>query len=161
MMKTEKRANISVKLKTHLVSLVLLLSGFYSTPGVAAELGNIGTTPAIMYDAPTTRGQKLFIAPRGMPVEIIINYGAWTKVRDFSGDLSWIETRQMTGRKNVLVRTLNAKIRTAADESADILFSADKGVLMELVDSSTPGWARVKHNDGATGYIKVSDVWGV
>lgn len=127
----------------------------------AAEFKNIGASPAILYDAPSVRGQKLFIAPRGMPVEVVINYGAWSKVRDLSGDLSWIESKQLSERKNIVVRNINAKIRLNADESADVLFSADKGVLLELVDTVIPGWVKVKHVDGATGFVRQNDVWGV
>jgi len=127
----------------------------------AVEFKNIGGTAVIMYDAPSSRGQKLYIAPKGMPVEVVINYGAWSKVRDFAGDLSWIETKQLSDRKNIVVRNINAKIRQNADESADVLFSADKGVLLEVVDTVVPGWVKVKHADGTTGFIKLSDVWGV
>lgn len=127
---------------------------------LAAEFKNIGTAPAIMYDAPSTRGQKLFVAPRGMPVEVVINYGAWSKVRDFAGDLSWVESSQLADRKNVLVRSLNAKVRSAADDSSSMVFSADKGVLLEVLEANTPGWIKVKHSDGATGYIQQSEVWG-
>ena len=82
-------------------------------------------------------------------------------MRDFAGDLSWIETRQLSDRKNIVVRNINAKVRQNADESADVLFSADKGVLLEVVDTVVPGWVKVKHADGAIGFIKLSDVWGV
>jgi SH3-like domain-containing protein len=127
---------------------------------LAAEFKNIGATPVIMYDAPSTRGQKLFVAPRGMPVEVVINYGAWSKVRDFAGDLSWVESSQLTDRKNVLVRSLNAKVRSAADDSSGVVFSADKGVLLEVLEPTSPDWLKVKHSEGATGYVKKTDVWG-
>ena len=42
----------------------------------------IGDAPAVMYDAPTQKGIKRFIAPPGMPVEVVHVSGEWTKVRD-------------------------------------------------------------------------------
>jgi hypothetical protein len=42
-----------------------------------------------------------------------------------------------------------------------VVFSADKGVLLEVIDTVIPGWVKVKHVDGATGFVKASDVWGV
>lgn len=149
-----------MKLSTRFIFFMLVIFS-WANSAFAVEYKNIGTSPVIMYDAPSTRGQKLFIAPRGMPVEVVINYGAWSKVRDFAGDLSWIETRQLSDRKNIVVRSINAKIRQSADDGADIVFSADKGVLLELVDTVVPGWVKVKHADGAIGYVKLSDVWGV
>jgi len=138
----------------------LLVVCLFASNAFAAEFKNIGAEPVVMYDAPSARGQKLFVAPRGMPVEVVINYGAWSKVRDFAGDLSWVETKQLADRHHILVRNLNAKIYSTNNESSTVLFSADKGVLLEVVDVSTPGWIKVKHADGATGYIKQSDVWG-
>lgn len=128
---------------------------------LAAEFKNIGEEPVVMYDAPSPRGQKLYVAPRGMPVEVVINYGAWSKVRDLAGDLSWVESKLLADRKNILVRILNAKIYASADATSPVLFSADKGVLLEFVDSSTPGWVKVQHIDGVTGYVRAGEVWGV
>ena len=142
-------------------AILALAACVYATAAYAVEFKNIGLSPVVMYDAPSVRGQKLYIAPHGMPVEVVINYGAWSKVRDFAGDLSWIETRQLTERKNILVRNLNAKIRAAAEDTSEIVFSADKGVLLEVIDTNTAGWIKVKHSDGATGYVKAGDVWGV
>jgi SH3-like domain-containing protein len=127
----------------------------------AADFKNIGAGPVIMYDAPSVRGQKLFLAPHGMPVEVVISYGAWSRVRDVAGDLSWIESRQLAERKNIVVRNLSAKIRQNADESADVIFTADKGVLLEVIDTVIPGWVKVKHADGTSGFVRAGDVWGV
>jgi SH3-like domain-containing protein len=126
----------------------------------AAEFKNIGAGPVIMYDAPSVRGQKLFIAPNGMPVEVVMNYAAWSKIRDSVGDLSWVETKQLVERKNIVVRNISAKIYASPDETSDVVFSADKGVLLELIET-TPGWVKVKHADGVMGFVKSSDVWGV
>ena len=41
----------------------------------AADFKSVGAAPAIMYDAPSERGRKVFVAPRGMPVEVILSYG--------------------------------------------------------------------------------------
>ena len=150
-----------MKSQTRFVLLIALVSCIYASAALAVEFKNIGSSAVVMYDAPSSRGQKLFVAPRGMPVEVVINYGAWSKVRDFAGDLSWIETKQLADRKNILVRNLNAKIRANPDDSADVVFSADKGVLLELVEPVSTSWAKVKHADGSLGYVKVSDIWGV
>lgn len=149
-----------MKLLIRLTCLVLL--GWLGTNAArAAEFKNIGSAPVIMFDAPSLRGQKLFIAPRGMPVEVVINYGTWSKVRDVTGDLCWVETKQLSERKKIVVRSLNAKIHTTADDAAGVVFSADKGVLLELVEPATSGWAKVRHADGSTGFVKLGDVWGV
>lgn len=126
----------------------------------AVEFKSVGARPAILYDAPSERGRRVFIAPRGMPVEVILNYNGWTKVRDAGGDLSWIEANALTPKRNVVVVVANARIHESADEASPDVATADKGVLLELSGPAASGWIKVRHQDGASGYVKASDVWG-
>lgn len=127
----------------------------------ALEFKTIGASPVVLYDAPSVKGGKLYVAPRGMPVEVILTYGAWSKVRDMAGDLSWLESKELVARRNVIVRVSNAKVRVMPDETSALVFSADKNVLLELAESIAGGWIKIKHRDGQMGYIKASEVWGV
>lgn len=127
----------------------------------ALDFKSVGAAPAILYDAPSTKGGKLFVAPRGMPVEIVLSYGDWVKVRDAGGDLAWTEARALSPKRTVVVKIANAKVRTAADENATLSFTADKGVLLDLLEVAAGGWIKVRHRDGATGYVKSSDIWGI
>lgn len=145
------------------VLMPLVFSGLSLLAGLAQalEFRSIGATPVILYDAPSLKGGKLYVAPRGMPVELILTYGAWSKVRDMAGDLSWVESKDLLARRNVIVRVASAKIRAAADESAALVLSADKNVLLEMAEPVAAGWLKVKHRDGQTGYVKVAEVWGI
>lgn len=145
-------------------SLILsVLLGIASWSGVAhaLEFRAIGASPVILYDAPSTKGGKVYVAPRGMPVEVILTYGTWSKVRDMGGDLSWVESKELVARRNVVVRVANVKAHSAADEASPMVFSADKNVLLEMAEPVSSGWVKVKHRDGQIGYVKVSEVWGV
>jgi SH3-like domain-containing protein len=142
-----------------------LLSGallmLASASASAFDFKTVGTAPAILYDAPSPKGGKLYVAPRGMPVEVLISYGEWVKVRDNNGDMAWIEAKSLSARRNVIVRNPNAKVRADADETAPALMVADKGVLLELVDPQAGSWIKVRHKDGITGFIRAADVWGI
>ncbi len=140
-----------------------LLAGLSLLAGAAhaLEFKSIGASPVILYDAPSSKGGKLYVAPRGMPVEVILTYGTWSKVRDMAGDLSWVESKELVARRNVVVRVANAKVRATADDAAAVVFSADKNVLLELAEPAASGWLKVKHKDGQLGYIRASEVWGV
>lgn len=127
----------------------------------ALEFKSVGAAPVIMYDAPSIKGRKVYVAPRGMPVELILTYGTWSKVRDVAGDLSWVESKDLVTRRNLIVRVANAKIRMAPDDSASLVFSADKNVLLEMAEPVQAGWVKVKHRDGQIGFVKISEVWGV
>ena len=126
----------------------------------AVDFKSIGAAPAVLYDAPSEKGRRVFIAPRGMPVELVLSYGDWSKVRDAGGDLSWVESKQLAARRMLVVTAASAKLRAAADETAPMVLTAERGVLLELADPVISGWLKVRHRDGVTGFVKATDVWG-
>lgn len=142
--------------------LFVLSAALSGVVGVAhaLEFKSVGAAPAVLYDAPSPKGRKVFVAPRGMPVEVVLTYGEWTKVRDMSGDLAWIQSRSLVPRRNVMVNAASARVRASAEDAAPVTFTADKGVLLELVDPVSGGWAKVRHRDGQTGFVRTTEIWG-
>lgn len=138
-------------------SLMLLVS----CAAAAFDFKTIGAHSVILYDAPSTRGGKLYIAPSGMPVEVVLSYADWVKVRDVTGDMAWTEAKNLSAKRNVIVRVASAKVRSAPDENAPIVMLAEKNVMLELVDPEAGNWVRVRHRDGIVGYVKASDIWGI
>lgn len=126
----------------------------------AVEFKSVGPAPAILYDAPSQKGKKVYVAPREMPVEVVLTYGEWSKVRDATGELAWAESRALSPTRTVVTTVAGAKVRTAADEKSAVIFTADKGVLFELMEPPASGWVRIRHRDGQSGYAKVAEVWG-
>ena len=141
-----------------IASAVLLLA---SAQLHAFEFKTVAPNAVVLYDAPSTKGGKLYVAPRGMPLQVVLTYGEWAKVRDASGDMAWLEQRSLSAKRNVVVRVTNARVRAAADEAAPLVMTADKGVVLELLDPQASLWIRVRHRDGISGYIKAADVWGI
>lgn len=137
------------------------LLGLFATGGAQAlEYKSVGADPVVAYDAPGMKGRKVFAVPRGMPVETILTYGDWTKVRDSAGDLFWLESKSLTGKRTLVVKVANAKAHAAADDGSPLAFSADKGVLLDMAEPPSSGWVKVKHRDGQVGYVKTGEVWG-
>jgi len=126
-----------------------------------AEYRSIGESPAIMYDAPSLRANKVFVAGRNLPVEVIASDGAWVKVRDPFGGLSWVERKTLAERRTVLVTAPVADVRQRPEDVAPLAFQAQQGVLLELLEVGTSGWASVRHTSGATGYVRNGQVWGI
>ena len=127
----------------------------------AADFRSIGAPTVVLYDAPSSKGMKRYVAPRGMPVEIVARYGAWVKVRDAEGELAWTESNGLSARRNVVVKAASARVYAAPDENAAILMTADKGVLLELSDPQAGAWVRVRHEDGIAGFVRAAEVWGL
>lgn len=139
---------------------VLVAGGGFAASAYAVDFKSIGAAPAVLYDAPSEKGRKVFVAPRGMPVEIVLTYGEWTKVRDAGGDLSWVESRQLSNKRMVVVTAANARLRASADDAAPVVATVERGVLLELADPVASGWIKVRHRDGVTGFVKATEVWG-
>ena len=127
---------------------------------LALDFRSVGVAAAVMFDAPSERGHKVFVAPRGMPVEVVLTSGAWSKVRDAAGDLAWIESKALDAKRNLVVKVAQARVRATPDEAATPVMMAGKGVLLEYVERAAAGWVRVAHRDGGSGYVKANEVWG-
>ena len=127
----------------------------------AFDFKTVGAAPVVLYDAPTTKGGKLFVVPRGAPLQVVQANGEWLKVRDVNGDLAWTEAKGLTAKRNVITRVANLKIRATPDDAAAPVFTADKGVLLEVTEVAAGGWVKVRHRDGLVGYVKNAEIWGV
>ena len=138
------------------------LTGLLLCSGAAAALDfrSVADTAAILYDAPSTKAQKLFILSRDYPVEVVVKVEGWTKVRDDTGEFAWIENHQLSERRTVMVKSSSAEARQSASDAAALAFTAEKGVVLEFLQLAA-GWVKVRHPDGAVGFIKVSQLWGV
>jgi SH3-like domain-containing protein len=114
-----------------------------------------------LYDAPSVKAKPLFVVLAGTPVELVVSLEGWSKVRDSRGDLTWIERKYLSEKRNVIVRLDRAQVRAAADDKAALVFEAERDVVLELLDGAAVGWVKVKHRDGQSGFLKVPQVWGL
>ena len=134
----------------------------FATPAAwAAEFRSIGDDAVAMYDAPSLKANKLFVASRLYPVEVIVQVDNWTKVRDAAGDLAWVEKRSLSGTRTVVVTAALADVREKAEDGAPLAFQARQGVALEVIELGVGPWARVRHAEGQTGFVRANQVWGL
>lgn len=137
-----------------------LLSLVFSYSAQALEYRSIAAPKAILFDAPSAEATKIYILNQGYPVEVIVNLGAWIKVRDQLGSLSWVEGKNLNSKRTVLVTT-KTDIKSAEDSASALVATVEKDVVLEMLSPTIKnGWVKVKHRDGITGYIQSSAVWG-
>ena len=128
----------------------------------AAEFRAVTEEAAVLYDAPSAQAKKLFVVNQGYPLEVIVVVEGWIKVRDANGGLSWVDAKQVSAKlRTVMVKTPLAQVRQAADDNASMVFQAQQNVVMELSEVVPGGWLRVRHRDGVSGFVRVTQVWGV
>jgi len=141
-------------------ALLMLAGPWASVTAGAAEYRSLGERPAILYDAPSSKADRLFIAARYYPFEVVVKLDQWVKVRDANGEVGWVEGSALGTRATVVVTVPLADVRAAPDPQSPLVFEAYKQVLLEVLEPAAQGWVRVRHRDGQDGYIRTSHVWG-
>lgn len=143
-------------LSTLLAGAALALSGWAH----ALDYRSIAA-PTILYDSPSTKGKPLYIINAGTPVESVVAMEGWVKVRDMQGNLAWAESRQVSDKRTVQVRVDRAQVLAQANDKAPLVFEAERDVVLDLLEPTGNGWAKVSHRDGQVGYVKTLQVWGL
>ncbi|MCM2294487.1 SH3 domain-containing protein [Allorhizobium sp. BGMRC 0089] len=104
---------------------------------------------------------------KGLPVEILEEYGNWRQVRDCDGVSGWMNSALLSGKRTGLA----APWRTVSGEMIDM--HAAPGPLSQVMAKLQPRvrlnvhdcdghWCEVSvQNGGPSGYIRQSLVWGV
>ena len=145
-------------MKRSLCALLFLFADV-SLPAGAIEYRTVDA-PAILYDAPSQRGAKLFVIHRDTPVEIVVSIESWAKVRDAEGSLAWIEKKYLATRRTVIVKAEQADVLKKSEESAPLAFAAEKNVSLDYLETLPGGWVKVRHRDGPEGFVRAAQVWG-
>jgi SH3-like domain-containing protein len=134
----------------------------------AAEFRATADAATLLYDGPSAKARPLFVYGRDVPLEVLVSVEGWTKLRDSAGTIGWMANKSLADKHVLLIRVPVAEVRASADDAAPIVFRAEKDVLVELAEPATspattaaPGWVKVRHRDGQTGFVRVGQVFGL
>ena len=159
-----RRPSKILRLAPILALAAMLLGGAVD----AADYKTTAEAPTLLYDAPSTKARPLFVYGRDVPVEVLVAVEGWTKTRDVSGAFGWISNKSLADKRMLLVRVPIADIRANPDDASPVVFRAEQNVLLDLAESATspgttatPGWVKARHRDGQSGYVRVSQVFGL
>ena len=121
---------------------------------------HIGEKPAILYDALGAKSGKLFVLGRNYPLEALVKLDKWTKVRDADGTVGWVDNTVLGPRRFVQVATTMAEVQAIAASGSPLVFTAERGVLLEVIGPPQGAWLSVAHRDGQAGYVLAAQVFG-
>jgi SH3-like domain-containing protein len=133
---------------------------FFTLPVSAGNFRTVEESGAVLYDAPSREATPVYVVSRDYPLEVLVEVDAWAKVRDAAGAISWIEKRQLSERRTVVVTATSADAHLQPEDDAPIAFVASQNVALELLEPAPAGWLHVRHADGADGYLRAALVWG-
>ncbi len=147
-------------MKRHLIVAAAVLASLAST-AFALEFRSVKETGVALYDAPNLSAQKLFVVSRYYPVEVLAAQKDWSRVRDATGGIAWIPSAALSTRRTLLVTSDKLAVRDSAQDSAKLLFWAEKDLVLDMQEAPQSSWVKVKHRDGSIGYARISGLWGL
>lgn len=134
---------------------------FATVTAHAFDYKSVGNVPTIMYDTPSPFGIKRFVAPPGMPVEVVHSAHGWSKVRDVYGDMTWVESKALSDTRTVVVTADRIDVRQQPEGASPAAFTTEKGVVLIIDAPIESEWIKVRHQNGQTGYVLTSEIWGI
>jgi SH3-like domain-containing protein len=143
-----------------LAHCLLIALALGASLAAAGEFRSTAEAATVLYGAPSAKSRPLFVVNRGYPVEVIVTVEGWTKVRDSGGSMGWVESKTLTPKRTVLVKRRVAEVRSTPEDSAAVAFKVAQNVVLELIEAAPAGWVKVRHADGGTGFIRVTEIWG-
>lgn len=96
---------------------------------------------------------------KGLPLVVVAETEMWRKVRDVTGDESWIHKPALSGMRRVLVLE-EATLHSKAKFNARIIALAERNALLELESCNDDGWCLVRSADGLKGWAERYKLWG-
>lgn len=96
---------------------------------------------------------------KGLPVEVIAEYGIWRQVRDIDGMVGWMNKTLISGERTAIVTAQVRTMYASPDLQAPAVWRIAPGALVRVV-LCDQAWCRIDRG-GKSGYILRSQLWGV
>ena len=163
MRRNAERRSVAMAARCALAAVALVSGALH-----AADFRVTADQPTVLYDGPSAKAKPLFLYGRDVPVELIVTVEGWSKVRDAGGTIGWIDRKGLSDKRVVVVRAPVAEVRAAGEDASPVVFRAERDVLLEIAEpasssatTSVPGWVKVRHRDGASGFVKIGQIFGL
>ena len=100
---------------------------------------------------------------KGMPVEIVSEFGTWRKIREVEGEEGWVHQNMLTGKRTVLLRGEAQQLFRKASAESKPLARIQPGVSGKVLECEE-AWCRVQMGDDEMtmkGWIRRDQLWGL
>jgi SH3-like domain-containing protein len=154
------------------LALMLALAVGPVAAGEAAERGAVTNLPLPRFvsmraeRANARRGPSLDqrvdweFVHRGLPLEIVAEYGQWRRVRDADGEGGWVHHSLLSGVRTAVVRAdAPVPLRAGPEEGAAVRALAEPGVVGRL-QACDGAWCEIAAA-GVAGWLPRAALWGV
>lgn len=98
---------------------------------------------------------------KDLPVEVIAEFEAWRKIRDWQGAEGWVHQSMLSGRRMMVVIGGQRQLRGSDGDGADVLAMVEGGVLGRLLQCPrNRDFCRVEAGQ-IQGWLRRDEIWGV
>ncbi|MCB1721564.1 MAG: SH3 domain-containing protein [Rhodospirillales bacterium] len=109
-------------------------------------------------------GQKYpvqwILKKKGLPLEIILEYDIWRKVKDYDGHEGWVHKSLLSGRRTGFIHNdKTVSIHRKPNDKSKIHAYLEPEVLVEI-EQCVEGWCHVNAS-GYKGWLPQKFIWGV
>ena len=152
-----RKVTIGVSVPVMALALSATASFANSNEGtVTADALNVRSGPSTSYSITT----KLY---KGDKVEILETSNGWHKIKASNGKIGWVsgdyikvssgstsQTSTSTTKATVTATSLN--VRSGAGTSYSVITKLSKGTVVDVIESASNGWKKIKTSGGTTGW---------
>lgn len=116
---------------------------------------NLRTGPGVRYPI------DWIYSRRDLPVEVIAEFEAWRKIRDWQGTEGWVHQSMLSGRRMMVVIGAARPLRSGDSDSAEPVAIVEPGVLGRILSCPRAReFCRVEVNQ-IPGWLRRDELWGV
>jgi SH3-like domain-containing protein len=156
--------NLSGKQIITVFLLVLLFYAGAARDAAGITMVSVAGEKVNMRKGPSTKYSIKWELGKGFPLRVIGSQGNWLKVSDFESDVGWVY-KKLVNRKPHLIVKANKKsrkrvnIRSGPGTNYKVIGKAEYGVVFKTLKRGDE-WVKVQHEQGLTGWVKRSLLWG-
>ena len=127
---------------------------------VTADALNVRSGPSTSYGITT----KLY---KGDKVEILETSTGWHKIKASNGKIGWVSgdyikvssgstSQPSTSTTKATVTATSLNVRSGAGTSYSVITKLPKGTVVDVIESASNGWKKVKTSNGTIGWVSGS-----
>ena len=152
-----RKVTIGVSVPVMALALSATASFANSNEGtVTADALNVRSGPSTSYGITT----KLY---KGDKVEILETSNGWHKIKASNGKIGWVSgdyikvssgstSQPSTSTTKATVTATSLNVRSGAGTSYSVITKLSKGTVVDVIESASNGWKKIKTSGGTTGW---------
>jgi SH3-like domain-containing protein len=103
---------------------------------------------------------KLVYKKKDLPVEVILEYEAWRKIRDQEGDIGWVHKSLLSGKRTGIIKADDVVSAYRKPSTEARLVAYIEPATLGSVKSCEDAWCEFE-SAGYSGWVQRQYIWGV